>query len=110
LKVKEIVQRKDGSVTIIDVREPSEYSGGHIPTALNMPITSSPDALFLTPEDFEDRFGFAKPELGSDVVFYCKAGIRSKAAAGLARQAGFEKVNEYRGSWMDWVNNGGEKA
>lgn len=38
---------------------------------------------------------------------YCKAGVRSRAAAGLARQAGWEKVGEYQGSWLDWASNGG---
>jgi rhodanese-related sulfurtransferase len=35
-----------------------------------------------------DRFGFAKPPKGKEVVFFCKAGVRSSAAAGIARQAG----------------------
>lgn len=39
---------------------------------------------------------------------YCKAGVRSRAAAGLARQAGWEKVSEYQGSWLDWAGNGGK--
>ena len=39
---------------------------------------------------------------------YCKAGVRSRAAAGLAREGGWEKVSEYQGSWLDWVGNGGK--
>jgi rhodanese-related sulfurtransferase len=72
-----------------------------------MPITSQPDALFLPAEEFQDRFGFAKPTATTEVVFYCKAGVRSSAAAQLARQVGYERVGEYRGSWMDWVKQGG---
>jgi rhodanese-related sulfurtransferase len=75
-----------------------------------MPITTSPEALFLSPEDFEERFGFPKPNPDTEVVFYCKAGVRSKASATLARQAGYEKVGEYRGSYMDWSANGGTKV
>lgn len=92
---------------LIDVREPHEYAEGFIPTALNVPIQSQPDALFLSPEEFEDRFGFAKPSTDKHVVFYCKAGVRSRAAAQLARQNGYEEVGEYPGSWMDWVKKGG---
>jgi rhodanese-related sulfurtransferase len=92
---------------LIDVREPHEYAEGFIPTALNVPIQSQPDALFLSPEEFEDRFGFGKPGLDKEVVFYCKAGVRSRAAAQLARQVGYESVGEYPGSWMDWVKKGG---
>lgn len=46
--------------------------------------------------------------MDTEVVFYCKSGVRSRAAAELARQAGFEQVGEYPGSWMDWVKKGGQ--
>ncbi|KAF8476766.1 YOR285W-like protein, partial [Kalaharituber pfeilii] len=90
---------------LIDVREPSEYAGGHIPTAHNLPILSRPDALFLPPEEFLDAFGFEKPEVeeGREVIFYCKAGIRSAAAARMAWEVGYRNVGEYPGSWMDWM-------
>jgi rhodanese-related sulfurtransferase len=90
------------------VREPSELSStGRIPGSLNIPITSSPDSLHLTPQEFEDRFGFPQPPKDSEVVFYCKAGVRSRAAAGLARDAGWENVGEYPGSWIEWTGKGG---
>ena len=93
-----------------DVREPSEYADGYIPTAINIPVKSSPDAMFLPEEEFEDRFGFAKPPMDKELVFYCKAGVRSSAAAQLAKQVGYENVAEYKGSWMDWERNGGESS
>jgi len=40
-------------------------------------------------------------------VFYCKAGVRSRFAAELAKRAGYTVVGEYRGSWSDWVKRGG---
>lgn len=45
----------------------------------------------------------------SNLVFYCKAGVRAKAAAQLAVQAGYdpEKVGVYEGSWLDWEKKGG---
>ncbi len=53
--------------------------------------------------------GFERPGKEKEVVFYCRAGVRSRAAAELARQAGWEKVGEYSGSWLDWEKRGGEK-
>lgn len=43
-------------------------------------------------------------------MFYCKAGVRAKAAAQLAVQAGYdpEKVGIYEGSWLDWEKRGGK--
>lgn len=98
----------DPKPLLIDVREPHEFAGGYIPSAINLPIQSQPDALFLNAEEFEDRFGMKKPVQGQELVFYCKAGVRSRAAAQLARQVGYAKVGEYPGSWMDWVGKGGE--
>lgn len=90
-----------------DVREPAEYAAGFIPTALNIPVASQPDALLLSAEEFEDRFSFPKPDLNKEVIFYCKAGVRSKAAAKIAEQGGYGKVGEYAGSWLDWAGKGG---
>jgi 3-mercaptopyruvate sulfurtransferase SseA len=109
-----LTQNPPPNTLLIDVREPAELSppsdpssGGTIPTALNIPLTSAPDAYFLSAEEFEERFGFEKPGLGTEMVFFCKAGVRSRAAAQLAKRAGYEKVGEYGGSWMDWVEKGG---
>ena len=93
-----------------DVREPSEYAAGHLPHAINIPIKSAPDALFLPADEFEDRFGFKKPSAEEEVVFYCKSGVRSSAAAQLASQVGYKSVAEYRGSWLDWTKRGGEEV
>ncbi|KAI1817507.1 Rhodanese-like domain-containing protein [Poronia punctata] len=94
---------------IIDVREPSELkTTGRIPGALNIPVTTSPEAFHLSREDFEDRFGFEMPDKDDEVVFYCKAGVRSRAAAGIAREAGWRNVGEYPGSWIEWSGKGGD--
>ena len=102
LQIKSLTKTYPPTGRLIDVREPAEFAAGAIPTAVNIPITSSPDALTLSPEEFEDRFGFAKPGLEEEIVFYCKAGIRSSAAAQVAVTVGYRRVGEYRGSWLDW--------
>ncbi|KAI8945835.1 Rhodanese-like domain-containing protein [Xylaria longipes] len=95
--------------TLIDVREPSELaSTGNIPGAVNIPITTSPDSFHISASEFEDRYGFERPEKDAEVVFYCKAGVRSRAAAGIAREAGWTNVGEYPGSWIEWSGKGGD--
>ncbi|KAI1265773.1 Rhodanese-like domain-containing protein [Xylariaceae sp. FL1019] len=106
---EEIKDLQDPKITIIDVREPGELKQtGHIPKAVNIPITTYPDSFHITPEDFEDRFGFTRPGPEDEVVFYCKAGVRSRAAAGIAREAGWKNVGEYPGSWVEWAGKGGD--
>lgn len=96
---------------IIDVREPAELlQTGRIPTAKSVPISSAPDAFFLDKEDFETKFGFPRPGEQDEVIFYCKAGVRSRQAALLAGQAVPTfggKIANYNGSWLDWEKNGG---
>ena len=92
-----------------DTREPGELQQtGRIPGAVNIPITSSPDSFHIGEEEFEDRFGYPRPGKNDEVVFYCKAGVRSRGAAGLAKEAGWTKVGEYPGSWIDWAERGGD--
>lgn len=98
---------------LVDVREPAELTAtGIIPSAVSVPLGSQPDALFLTPEEFETRFGFPKPGESSQdpVVFYCKAGVRARTAAQLAVQAGYDpsRVGIYEGSWTEWAKKGGK--
>ncbi|OTA58370.1 Rhodanese-like protein [Hypoxylon sp. EC38] len=98
-------------VTIIDTREPSELSQtGRIPGALNIPIVSAPDSFHIGADEFRDRYGFERPDPEEDgeIVFYCKAGVRSRAAAEIAKAAGYKNVGEYPGSWLDWVEKGGK--
>ncbi|KAJ5455440.1 hypothetical protein N7475_010561 [Penicillium sp. IBT 31633x] len=104
-------------IILIDVREPAELQGtGIIPSAVCIPLASQPDALYLTPDEFETRFGFAKPDPAdtegepAQMVFYCKAGVRAKAAAQMAVQAGYDPANVgvYMGSWLDWAKKGGK--
>ncbi|CAK7228536.1 Thiosulfate sulfurtransferase rdl2, mitochondrial [Sporothrix curviconia] len=106
--MQKLVKKPESSIVIIDAREPAELKDtGRIPGAINIPVTTAPDGFFLPDEEFEDRFGFARPDRDTEVIFYCKAGVRSRAAAGLAKEAGWTKVGEYPGSWLDWSGKGG---
>lgn len=42
---KWIEERPDGSYTLLDVREPEEYEGGHIPGATLIPLSELTDRL-----------------------------------------------------------------
>lgn len=95
--------KKPGDVTIIDVREASEFANGHIPGAINIPFKSSPGALGLDASDFEETFDAPKPPTDKPVLFYCQGGVRSSAAEQLASTYGYTKRFNYKGSYDDWL-------
>ncbi|RFU35673.1 hypothetical protein B7463_g654, partial [Scytalidium lignicola] len=107
-EVKKFIERPDPNRILIDTREPGELrTSGTIPGSLNIPVASQPDSFFISAEEFEDRYGFDRPSKDKELVFYCKSGVRSRASAELARQAGWKNIGEYPGSWLDWERNGG---
>ncbi|MBM9616551.1 hypothetical protein JWJ90_19990 [Desulfobulbus rhabdoformis] len=61
-------RRQENDYVLVDVRQPDEYSQGHIPGAVLIPLAEIPHRLSELPVD-------------KDVVVYCRSGHRSKAAA-----------------------------
>ena len=43
-----------------------------------------------------------------EVIFYCKAGVRSRAAARMAREWVGIKAGDMQGGWVEWESKGGE--
>jgi rhodanese-related sulfurtransferase len=82
-----------GACTVVDVREPHEFAAGHIPNALNMPMS---------------RFDPQELPLGKPVVLVCQAGGRSRNALNKARAIGRGDVKHYAGGTTGWRSNGGE--
>jgi rhodanese-related sulfurtransferase len=81
----------DGSILLVDVREPHEFAAGHIPGAVSNPLsTFDPSAL---------------PE-GRRIVFSCAAGVRSVRAMEFAQAAGRDIREHYKGGFKDWAAAG----
>jgi 3-mercaptopyruvate sulfurtransferase SseA len=92
----------EGSVSLLDVRTPEEFSGeagypcdprqGHIEGAVNIPL----EVLMV-----DMQAALADLDTSRPIVAYCHSGQRSEMAAALLRSAGFE-VENYAGSWHEW--------
>ena len=91
----------DGSIALVDVREPHEFAAGHIPGSISLPLS------VLDVEALEDAVAEAG---GRRIVFSCAAGIRSVHAIERARAAGFDLREHYRGGFKDWLLAGEEVA
>jgi rhodanese-related sulfurtransferase len=75
---------------IIDVREKEEVMQGMIPGAVNLPLSVLSNALHLPRHSFFEKFGFEKPKVDQEVVFYCRSGVRSATAADVAKRNGYD--------------------
>lgn len=91
---------------LVDVREPKELNEtGRIPNSINIPLATVGEALSenTNDEQFQKKFGCKKPDKDTEVIFYCKIGVRSLKAAQEAQQLGFSNVKNYKGSWTEWA-------
>ncbi|WOJ89630.1 rhodanese-like domain-containing protein [Methylocapsa polymorpha] len=85
----------DGSILLVDVREPNEFAAGRIPGATLNPLQKF-DPKALPPQ-----------EPGKRVVLSCRAGGRSLKALELAQAAGRDDVRaHYPGGFDGWAKAG----
>lgn len=85
----------DGSITLIDVREPNEYGAGHIPGAV------------LNPLQKFDIKALPEPQAGKRIVLACQAGGRSLTALSLVQSSGREDIKaHYPGGFSTWAKLG----
>lgn len=70
------------SRVIIDVREPQEYSEGHVDGAINLP----PNALMNGAKELADV-----PK-NAEIIVYCRSGSRSNVAINILRTLGYKNL------------------
>jgi rhodanese-related sulfurtransferase len=87
----------DGSILVVDVREPHEFAAGHIPGSTSLPLSQ------FDPTAIPD-------EPGKRVIFSCAAGVRSLRALEFAQSSGLDIDSHYVGGFKDWVLHGGPVA
>ncbi len=70
---------------LVDVRTPQEYSQGHIPESVNVPL-----------QDL-GRIADVAPDKATPLFVYCQSGMRSAQATSLLKRAGYESVENIGG-------------
>jgi rhodanese-related sulfurtransferase len=91
---------KPGSALIVDVREPGEYSRGHIPGAVNVPRGSAEFAIWKEVGFPGSRF------TGTLMYVYSDEGGRAVFAAGALSDLGFRNVHAVKMKLEDWKKAG----
>ncbi len=80
---------------IIDVREQSEWSQGHLPGARHIPLADLPKYM----QELEKH-------RGHHVICQCASGMRSARAAASLKKAGFDKIYSLKGGINAWRSAG----
>jgi rhodanese-related sulfurtransferase len=82
----------EGSVHVLDVRQPIEWRRGHIPGSHNLPLLHLKSRLSTLPRD-------------KAIVTVCASGHRSGVAARKLQRAGYQAEN-LKGGMHTWTEAG----
>jgi thiosulfate/3-mercaptopyruvate sulfurtransferase len=118
-----LAQLHQGSIALVDVRSPQEYSGelmappgyeqegasrtGHIPGAQSIPWAQAvrDDGTFKSPDELRALYTGKGITPDKEVRAYCRIGERSAHTWFVLRELlGYENVKNYDGSWTEWGN------
>jgi len=81
--------------TILDIRTPREFDGGHIAGARNIDFYAQTFAQEFRSLDREKTY-----------LIYCRSGNRSRQLMGAVDKMRFKKVFHMRSGLVDWVGQG----
>jgi len=84
-----MLEEEPEGIILLDVRTEEEYKEGHIPDAINIPISES-----------ESRIG--ELDKSKKIVVYCRSGGISRTASETLAQNGFENVYNMLGGIEEW--------
>ena len=82
-------------IVLVDTREDSEWSRGHIPGAVHL-------SKGIIERDIEKTV----PDKDATVVLYCGGGYRSALAADNLQRMGYRNVISMDGGWRGWTEAG----
>ena len=89
-KLRKVIKSKQGGYVLIDVRNPGEFAGGHIPGAINLPLGS-----------VASRIQGVCADRTQVIYVYCQGGVRSAQAASTLAGMGYSNIYDC-GGINDW--------
>ena len=113
----EIMALEQAGDILLDARAPERYRGevepidpvaGHIPGALNYPLTNNigEDGLFKDTTCLREQLIAVVGELGGpEVIHYCGSGVSACHNILAMERAGMHGSKLYPGSWSEWIRD-----
>ena len=80
---------------LVDVREESEWTAGHLPAAIHL-------GKGVIERDIEQKI----PDKSAEIVLYCGGGFRSALAADNLQKLGYKNVISMDGGFRGWSEAG----
>ncbi|MEL1236700.1 MAG: rhodanese-like domain-containing protein [Candidatus Neomarinimicrobiota bacterium] len=80
----------DNNYRFLDVRTDGEYSDGHIPNSIHIPL-----------QDIQSRISEIEKIKDKKIIVYCRSGARSSMASKTLLKEGFD-VSNLTGGIMSW--------
>ncbi len=78
----------DKNLVVLDVRKENEYAEGHLPDAMNIPLS-----------EMTDPASMANIEEGHNLYVHCAGGYRSVIACSLLKRQGIHNLRNIAGGW-----------
>jgi phage shock protein E len=82
--------QENNNILIVDVRTPSEYAEGHIPSSVNLPL-----------DTLKGVAATELPNKDEEIYVVCRSGNRSSQAQNILESLGYTNISDI-GSVFDW--------
>jgi len=79
------------NAVFLDIRDDGDYSGGHLPEAIHIPI-----------KQLTERIDELNKHKDCPVIAYCRSGNRSNGAGSILKKHGFKNVYNLNGGITAW--------
>jgi thiosulfate/3-mercaptopyruvate sulfurtransferase len=105
---------ENGHATLVDARDPGQYTGdvirpnnrpGHIPGAISLPREDLVDlatGTWRSNAELKEIFTAANLTPQTSIVTYCNGGVAASSVLFGLAIAGYPLVSNYDGSWNEW--------
>ena len=94
-ELKESISDLDQKLVLLDVRTKAEYDSGHILNAIN-----------ITHEEILERPELLTEYKDSQMVVFCRSGVRAGKVIQLLESLGFEDIIDIDGDMLAWSEAG----